>query len=167
MIPIFNKAYMDKRMYISWRSKIVAAAIDKAAQPTSVLDLGCATGDYAAGLIKRGIRTLGVDSSPAAGQCLPVKNFLFWDLVNPLPVTADLVILLEVLSVVYDSDLILRNAADAAERLLLINRHHHVPDDFVVDEQRTSDLELALRPWAKKQAVKALYNTGVVLRRRK
>jgi len=165
MIPQFNERYMKKRMHIAWRGPIIANAIVSAIRPTSVLDMGCATGDYAAAINDMGILVLGLDSSPDAGQCLHRDHYMEWDLMEPPPIGADLVILLEVLSVVEDPETILDNAAGAAIKYLLVNRHPWLPQNFVPDRLMTERLKHGLRPWANTQAIKALYNTGEVLKR--
>jgi SAM-dependent methyltransferase len=167
MILEFNKRYMKKRLYISWRADIIARAIADVLQPTEVLDLGCATGDYAAALNDLGILTLGVDASRHAGECLDKDHFMVHDLMNPLPpIGADLVILLEVLSVVYDPSTILDHAAASSRRLLLANHLTRIPDEFEQDRVMTELLRAELEPWRDAQAIKALQRTGTVLRRK-
>ena len=52
----------------------------KAARPSSVVDIGCGTGPLAAEFTRRGIETIGVDSSPgvlaAARSRVPGATFL-------------------------------------------------------------------------------------------
>lgn len=185
----FDDKYMTHRRHIAWRGPIIADAIQGALpvdEISTVLDLGCATGDIAAALRALGVRAWGLDSSPAAGECLPWQHMIYcdichadqflrqgWehDLGTKLPVA--LVICLEVLSVVPDEARgdILRNAMRLG-RILLVN-HLRVKDaaalrcqGWTLDHTATARLRHLLEPWATKQAMKALYRTGEFWRKR-
>lgn len=178
----FDDKYMAKRRYIDWRAPIIADALLATLAPKTVLDLGCATGDIAAGLCALGVHAVGVDSSAHAMECLPANRRVPADLRQPaggwawpagyLP--GDLVILLEVLSIVEDADRapILRNAMALTREALLVNRLRQ-PEaltlearGFRLDRGATDRLRHLLEPWGHKQAIKALYRTGEIWRRR-
>ena len=52
--------------------------------PKSVIDIGCASGLYLVPFLKAGIKVLGVDGAPSAGQKLPLGSYLRFDLRKPL-----------------------------------------------------------------------------------
>lgn len=164
---MFNEYYMTKRKHIAWRGPIIAQAIVEALDPASVLDFGCATGDYAAGLLDLGVQVLGLDSSHSAGGLLPDGHFEIVDLSQALHETyyADLGILLEVLSVIeYNKEAVFENCLAACDRMI-VNHEPYIPDGWAVNEDATCFLRGLLLPWADKQAIKALYRTGKVIER--
>lgn len=182
---IFDELYMAKRMHISWRADLIATAIQRAVAPRTALDLGCATGDIALGLHHRGVLAFGVDSSPAAGQCLPGAWFVQCDLAAPLAEQwstrsgewivprAELVIVLEVLPIldVVDRPRVLANAIACSRKWLLVNRLYEEEEQGLREngwapaDSETQTLRAALEPWHTKQAIKALYLTGSLWRR--
>lgn len=189
----FDDKYMTHRRHIAWRGLIIADAIQGALgwgvtrNVKTVLDLGCATGDIVAGFKGHGVHAIGVDNSPAAGGLLDPYNFIRADIRTPpggwswtpdyLPgdqLGADLVICLEVLSVVgiADHGPIVRNVARLGRQALLVNHldpvdaERLVRYDWVPDADATRRLRHLLEPWATKQAMKALYRTGEFWRKR-
>jgi len=182
-LPTFDAQYMRKRMFLSWRGEIIADAVAKTLNPRHVVDFGCATGDIARGLLDLGIQAWGVDSSPAAGGCLPPSRFIQQDLVKgffapPEDLCAvmayhdplDLVILLEVLSILPDrSDRrrVLRQA-DIWGSTLLVNRLDRGDRKWLGKggkrfcPDKTDELRRRLEKWGHRPAVKALYRTGEV-----
>jgi len=57
-----------RRMRLEWRVPIICDAILKVFKPSSVIDLGCARGEYVKGFLDRGIASHGIEGSPC---CLP------------------------------------------------------------------------------------------------
>jgi hypothetical protein len=192
----FDKAYMTHRMHISWRGPIIADALTAILAPHTVLDLGCATGDITAGFLGAGVEAWGVDNSTAAHECLPPERrvlgnlrlpptcWIWPDSARDVEAPVDLVILLEVLSVVTPEPpcalhgdtveaaraQVLHNATNLG-RTLLVN---HLDEDLramLRGRQWTRDMDAQYRlqhlleQWSKKQAVKALYDTGEIWRR--
>ena len=178
----FDRAYMSHRMHIAWRGPLIADAIIETLAPQVVLDLGCATGDIAAALLTRGVTAWGVDSSPDAGECLPWYRMVYCDLKNTaghlqllrdaLITPVDLAMLLEVLSVVPDSDRAqILTQTMACARQLLINQLHPLDTALLAangwhyDHDVTAQLLELLAPQGKKQAVKAIFRTGEIWRK--
>jgi len=182
---IFDSLYMAKRLHISWRADIIADAIRRAVAPRAVFDIGCATGDIALGLLRRGTHTFGVDNSLAAGQLLPDAWFVECDLAAPLAeqwITrsgewivpkAELVVLLEVLPILdlVDRPRVLANAIACSRKWLLVNRLYDEEEQGLRENgwepaaDATQTMRDSLEPWHTKQAVKALYRTGTFWRR--
>lgn len=52
--------------------------------PKSVVDIGCASGLYLLPFLEEGVKVLGVDGAPTAGQKLPPENYWRHDLREPL-----------------------------------------------------------------------------------
>ena len=62
----------------------VARWVMEKLKPSSVIDIGCASGLYLVPFLKAGIEVLGIDGAPTAGQKLPPENYLRHDLRKPL-----------------------------------------------------------------------------------
>jgi hypothetical protein len=181
----FDSDYMKHRMHIAWRGPIIARAIVEVLNPETALDLGCGTGDIAAGLLGEGVDAWGVDNSSAAGGCLPscgsrmvysnilgVGEFLRRGRTSEhrIELPVDLVILLEVLAVSLEADrkAILAEALGLGHIVLLNGANALMAphlEHWRYDTRATEALREKLRPWGHKQAVKALYQTGQIWRR--
>jgi SAM-dependent methyltransferase len=194
MTPNFDQAYMAHRKHIAWRGPVIAHAILAVLGPKTILDLGCGTGDIVAGFLDLGAEAWGVDNSLAAMELLPPERRVPGNLRLPpttwhWPSTAmalekpvDLLILLEVLSILENDALTGTTAAAQASQILyramdlgqalLVNHLKPMDEDLLrdngwdLDHTLTARLRANLSPWGSKQAIKALYLTGEIWQKR-
>lgn len=176
----FDKEYMRKRMYIAHRAEKMASAIMAAVpKARTVIDMGCATGDTASGLLAAGLDVRGIDSSEAGGECLPEERFFVGDVTQPIskwPISFrryDLGILMDVLSIMTKSQAAaaLKNATRWS-RVLLVNYLGRCNGIDLLESNKwrwdvaaTEQLRDELEPLKTKQAFKATYLSGEIWRR--
>lgn len=99
--PIYTNKFFGRRQVQAWNaaSRIVPNVLE-IIQPTSVIDIGCATGEFLAVFREHGIEDiLGIDGAyvPRSQLVIPQENFIPLDLNRPFTLdrTYDLVVCLE------------------------------------------------------------------------
>jgi len=134
---IYKGTFFKNRHKLNWRVPFVCDAIQKVLKPVSVIDVGCAIGDYIMGFQHRGIAAIGLEGSK---NCLPYlqvseKMVYIKDLREPIDIGKyDLAMCFEVLEHVEEefADMLVDNLVRMADRLLLSaatpgqEGHHHV-----------------------------------------
>ena len=100
--PIYTNQFFETRQAQTWKaaSRIVPKVLE-IVQPTSVIDVGCGTGEFLAAFREHGIEDiLGIDGAYVQRNLLviPQENFIPFDLNRPFTLdrTYDLVVCLEV-----------------------------------------------------------------------
>lgn len=173
-MPTFDADYMARRMFISWRAPIVAAAIVEVLDPKVAIDVGCATGDIVAGLVDLGVDAWGTDSSKASMSMVPTGKRIITDATVPwIPAHKfGLAICFEVFSILPEvkRDAVLQNLTTVADTILanhidLAPGRGRIMEDWALDVVATDRFREILEPWIKKQAIKAIARTAQVWRR--
>lgn len=72
---IYTKSFFKNRYKLSWRARIVCDAICETFKPSSVIDVGCAIGDYVEEFRNRGIFSHGIEGT---------MNVLQFAVISPL-----------------------------------------------------------------------------------
>lgn len=160
----FDDEYFRKRKYIAWRGPTIARIIKDLFNPTSVVDVGCCTGDIAAALNDLGIPSNGIEGSTLGQEhrVLAPDKYITVDLRDlvRLDQVWDLALCFEVFNVIDTQwhPRVIDNLTYLADRLLV----NHVDGiiGFRHVWEKTVVFRGALEPWKHKQAMKALYNTA-------
>lgn len=188
----YNRSFFGRRYKFNWRAPIVCGAIRDVLSPSSVIDVGCATGDLVAEFIAMGLDAYGMEGSKA---CLPflecnAGRIFFMDLRQPISLTGryNLAICLEVAehielefahqfvqNLVQLSDEVLMSAAPPGQ-----GGHHHVncqppaywQSKFMIHSYRRmvrveEQIKELLAPWQKKPGIKAYYQNLLYFERRR
>jgi len=171
--PYGTEHFMKKRSYIGWRGPIIAQAIYDVIKPKSVIDVGCALGEIAKGLLDLGVDALGIEGSFAGKELykLPINKYFFADIRKPLflqiplfiiPIKFDLALCFEVLSVIPNieehKNIIIDNLTCLSDHIYM-NHIDSIPgyrEVLEVHEQIKEKLSM----WSHKSAMKAIYNTA-------
>lgn len=174
--PTFDERYFQKRMFIAWSGRPIADALCAVLAPKTVLDVGCGTGHVARGFLDAGVEAWGVDNATAAGDCLPRGRYRARDLRlanwSGVPAPVDLVVCLEVFSVLAEEDKndALQHLAELSDTLVV--NHLGMKEQmwlalngWDIDEEATRRLKHLLKPLSHKQAVKSLFRIGEVWRK--
>ena len=171
--PYGTEHFMKKRSYIGWRGPIVAQAIYDVLMPGSVIDVGCALGEIAKGLLDLGVSTLGIEGSLAGREFykLPIDKYFFADIRKPLfpqiplfvvPIKFDLVLCFEVLSVIPEvekyKDTILNNLTLLSDYIYM-NHIDKIPGYREIPKVH-EQIKEKLFAWKHKSAMKAIYNSA-------
>ena len=68
LCDMYKGAFFSKRHKLAWRVPVVCDAIEAVFKPQSVVDVGCATGDFVKGFHDKGMMASGIEGSE---NCLP------------------------------------------------------------------------------------------------
>lgn len=84
---IYKGRFFARRDKLAWRVPFVCRAINGVLHPRSLIDLGCATGDFVNGFLDMGVDAYGLEGTT---NCLdyiqiPRERMLIWDLRKKLP----------------------------------------------------------------------------------
>ena len=99
LCDIYGKRFFGKRHKLHWRAPHVCKAIDDVLHPTSVVDVGCATGDLVdCWQHNFGVEAMGIEGDKSAEEFLVTDNIWFYDMrvSNEYSFTFDLCTCLEV-----------------------------------------------------------------------
>jgi len=84
---IYSKSFFSSRHKLKWRVPIVCDAVKTILNPSSIVDVGCAVGDFVHGFTDRGMDAAGIEGSKSSLpylQCASDQVF-FADLRKPIP----------------------------------------------------------------------------------
>ena len=121
---LYGRAWFSTRKKLEWRVPWVCNGVIKVFNPQTVLDVGCAIGEFVDGLLKRGVETWGLEGSMECLRYLVCdkSRILFHDLREPLRLPMyDLIMCLEVAEHIEPehADRFVHNLARHARRILL------------------------------------------------
>jgi hypothetical protein len=138
-------------MKLDWRVDIVCKAILESFNIKSLIDFGCARGEYVKGFLDQGIDAWGIEGSPCCLQetLLPQDRLIIADLRLPLNIvkTVDLVMCFEVAEHIEDehAHTFCQNLCLCSKQILLTaappgqGGHYHVncrPKDYWVSKMQ-------------------------------
>ena len=171
--PYGTAYFMQKRTYVGWRGSIIAKAIKEVLNPKTVIDVGCGIGEIAKGLLDLGVDVLGIEGSTAGQEHykLPVDRYRYLDIRDDWSfisleypfdtIKVDLVICLEVLSVIKNEDnchdIIIQNLKYLSDNIFM-NHIDKIPGYEEVPEIAKA-IQSHLLPWKHKSGMKALFST--------
>lgn len=166
---------------MNWRAEHVCQVIIDLLRPTSLIDVGCATGDIVAKFIEMGIDAWGLEGSANVLPFLeiPSDRFFLRDLRLPVDIGRyDLALCLEVAEHIEPeyTDQFVKNLVGLSDKIVVSiappgqGGHYHVncqPQEYW-DEKfgvfgyehlpwMTQLLKKGLRPWGHKAGIKAYY----------
>ncbi len=188
---IYGPKFFAKRNSLNWRCPIICDAVNKVFEPTSVIDVGCAIGDY----VKYwkevlGVRALGIEGSNEARPYFVTDQVSIYDLrsapkrINSYP-RFDLVTCFEVAEHIEPrySPEFLNNLINWSDRILIsaappgAGGHHHVNcrpkkywivkmyiRDYLFDRDTTNEIKERLKPWRHR---KELYHDNLMYFKRR
>lgn len=91
---IYTGSFFKVRRRLEWRVPIICDAImevfniqppEKSLKVQTIVDCGCAIGEYVAGFLDRGITSWGIEGSEAAEEFAKTQCISYYDLRLPLP----------------------------------------------------------------------------------
>jgi len=178
---IYGPKFFARRDRLMWRAEIICNAVNDIFAPESVIDVGCATGDYVRYFENNlGLRACGIEGSEAARPYFVSENIYVCDLRKEIVrIHADLVVCFEVAEHLEEeySDIFVENLTRMSNRILLsaappgAGGHHHVncqPQEWWIkkfmkfnygyDPVLTCMIREALKPWKHR---KELYHNNL------
>ena len=84
---VYKGGFFKNRHKLSWRAEIIGQALIDLFNLTpnsSVVDAGCAIGEYVNWLYVKGISAWGIEGSAAASEFMVTQNYSIWDLRRPI-----------------------------------------------------------------------------------
>lgn len=185
---IYKNSFFKNRHKLSWRVPIVCDAVNRTFIFKSIIDIGCATGDFLEEFEKRGKIIAGIEGSDNARRFLRVDPAKIYNVdlrygLSPLGMRFDLVISLEVAEHIEEkysdnyistlkqfSDNILITAAPPGQKGL-----HHVncqPAKYWIDrfsgngfefnKEKTRKFKKELFIYREKKGINCYYNNALV-----
>jgi 2-polyprenyl-3-methyl-5-hydroxy-6-metoxy-1,4-benzoquinol methylase len=146
---IYGKRFFARRHKLAWRAPIVVDAIQMELNPSSVVDVGCATGDLVKEWQCRGTNAIGVEGSTAAKKyaetnCIWYLDFRIIQKLNLVTGRYHLVTCFEVLEHIEpeSESIFVKNITDLSNQILCSaappgqGGHHHVncqPPEYWID----------------------------------
>lgn len=84
---IYRGSFFSRRYRLEWRVPYICSAIADVLQPKSLVDVGCAIGEFVKGFMDMGIDAYGLEGSANCVPYLqiPQDRLILWDLRRPLP----------------------------------------------------------------------------------
>ena len=82
---IYKGRFFARRNKLNWRVDFVCPAVNNALHPKSLIDVGCAIGEFVAGFVKLGIDAYGLEGTENVLDYLeiPRERLYIFDLRNP------------------------------------------------------------------------------------
>ena len=184
MIPlkqIYKGRFFARRNSLNWRAEPVCTAINDALEPKSVMDVGCAVGDYVHYWKNNlNVPAYGIEGSPNAIEYFMTDSIFVYDLREPikLNIDIDLVTCFEVFEHVESeyTDQMLQNLAGMSHRILAsaaepgAGGHYHVncqPRDYWIERMNhlgyrydhtiVRMIQSLWEPWKKKKEMSSYY----------
>ncbi|RLA00568.1 MAG: hypothetical protein DRQ42_05260 [Gammaproteobacteria bacterium] len=179
LCDIYGKRFFGKRHKLHWRAPHVCKAIDDVLHPTSVVDVGCATGDLVdCWQHNFGVEAMGIEGDKSAEEFLVTDNIWFYDMrvSNEYSFTFDLCTCLEVAEHIEPeyASIFVKNLVDLSDKILTScappgqGGHHHVNcqplpywiyifESFGYTYQPliVDDIKKGWEPWRKKDGIRA------------
>lgn len=161
----YGEKFFAKRNSLQWRAEIFCIPILEILQPRSVIDVGCAIGDFVKWFYDKGLDAWGIEGSTAARKYSMIPERMFYlDMRKPHPMSLpfDLAISIEVAEHIEPeyAKIYAKNLIGLSKRLLLTiagpgeKGHSHVnlqPQIYwdnlfaSLDYQRNTDIEYQLK----------------------
>lgn len=192
LVDIYKDVFFRRRNSLLWRVPIVCEAIIKEFSPASVVDVGCAIGEFVMGFHGKSIFSYGIEGSE---RCLPHivvarRLIRIRDLRKKfdLQMFFSLVMCFEVAEHIEPeyTDQFLDNLVNLSDRVLLTaappgqGGHYHVncqPKQYWIDkfdnlgyknnQERAENVKTSWEPWKKKKEMGAYYNNLLYFERGK
>ena len=81
----YNESFFAHRNSLLWRSEFIGPAIKEVYDPNSIVDVGCAIGDFVQWFDEHKIRTRGIEGSTAASKYIVCKpeHIIYHDMRKP------------------------------------------------------------------------------------
>lgn len=180
---IYSERFFARRKSLMWRAPIVCKAINDALEPKSVVDVGCAIGDYVNEWENNyNIFAFGVEGSNHVLNYTICKCVYIHDMRLPIPNGLEWVDLLTAFEVVEHveeeyADILVENLTKLSNRILISaatpgqGGHHHVncqPHSYWIekfmmhnysyDETITCLVKAGLFAWRNKKELRSYYN---------
>lgn len=187
---IYKGRFFARRDSLSWRAEPVCTALNTALAPTSVMDVGCAIGDYVL-YWKRNlnVEAYGIEGSPNAVEHFVTDKIFVMDLRDPIKLdfSVDLVMCFEVAEHIepkYANQFLL-NLAGMSKRIVMsaaepgAGGHYHVncrPREYWIermehmgygyDETVVRMIRSLWEPWRRKKEMSSYYRNLFFFERR-
>ncbi len=136
---LYKGGFFKNRHKMMWRVPIFCDAVLHVFDPRSVVDVGCAIGDFVQGFAERGLISVGIEGSEASKPFWVTQSIMLHDLRTPLPLnltnqTFDLCMSLEVAEHIEEefSDTYVETLCRLSTKVLISaappgqKGHHHV-----------------------------------------
>lgn len=187
---IYKGSFFSRRNRLAWRVPHVCDAVCKVYNVRSVIDVGCAIGDYVKGFQERGMYAVGLEGSSNCIPYLEIPEGVFFrrDLRKKIDVGwYDLVICLEVLEHIEPeyADMLVGNLSGMSDKLLLSaalpgqGGHYHVncqerrwweekfeKHDYLLDIETMAKIRDCWKPVRHKKEMGAYYNNLICFNRK-
>ena len=183
---LYGKRFFSRRYKLHWRAPYICDTLQRLWSFTSIVDVGCATGDIVREMQERGLDSWGVEGSSAVCDFAVCRNLVIYDLRVPgtiLPMKFDICLCLEVAEHIEEeytdtfvdhlvnlSDIVVLSAAPPGQ-----GGHGHVnckPYEYWKDKFRlrfydhnSTAVDLFkhfLTPWKKKPGIKAFHQNVLI-----
>jgi hypothetical protein len=178
---IYGPKFFARRHRLAWRCPILCNIINKVFEPKSIIDVGCAIGDYVQYWRNLGINAVGIEGSESVLPYALTDKIYICDLRTEIVRHhADLAVCLEVaehIEIEY-ADIFIENLVRMSSRILMsaappgAGGHHHVncqPKSYWIEKMLVHDyeynptvvtmLQFELRPWRHR---KELYHNNLM-----
>ena len=147
---MYGRGFFSGRFRLEWRAPLFVDAVSLVFTPISVIDVGCAVGEFVKEWLKRGIDAYGLEGSPDAVEFLmfPQEKLIQHDLRTPIKLNGkkfDLVTCIEVAEHLDEefADMFLDNLTKLSDTILMSaappgqKGHYHVncqPYSYWIDK---------------------------------
>ena len=184
MLPlhtIYKGGFFKNRHKMIWRVPIFCDAIMSIFNPKSVIDIGCAIGDFVRGFEDRDVYAFGIEGSEACVPFMQTRNYNICDLRENLffDERYDLCMCLEMAEHVEPeyADMLIKNLCKLSNNLLISmappgqKGHHHVncqyinywddkfeKQDYVRNDFMSDKIRELIEPYKRKPGLKAYYD---------
>ena len=187
---IYKGRFFARRDSLIWRAEPVCTAINTALAPESVMDVGCAIGDYVHYWENNlNVKAYGIEGSPNAVEYFMSDNIFIYDLREPIKLNfnIDLVTCFEVAEHIEPeyTDQFLMNLCGMSRRILMsaaepgAGGHYHVncqPKDYWMkrmnalgygyDHTIVRMIQSLWEPWREKKEMSSYYKNLFFFERR-
>jgi len=188
---IYGSKFFARRHRLTWRAEPVCKAINTALEPKSVMDVGCAIGDYVDYWRNYlNVKAYGIEGSPEAESYFVTSGIFVRDLREPVHMNfeVDLVTCFEVAEHIEPkfSHQFRKNLVGMSSRILMsaaepgAGGHYHVncqPRQYWIDnmkdlgydynEEPVNLIRALWEPWKKKKEMSSYYRNLLYFERRR
>lgn len=191
---IYKKSFFSKRHKLQWRAKPLCDAVmttAKLKEGDSIIDVGCATGEFVQEFQNRKLVAYGIEGSDQVLEFIPdqIKDDIeIKDLRKPFEkrVKLDVVLCLEVVEHVESeySDILVQNLCSLGDYVIVSaappgqKGHHHVccrdpeywemffsDQNFIRQKGDELIFKNCLEPWRKKKGLNSYYNNVLIFKK--